>query len=107
MGLFDRLRAAQPAAPSSATTVTVTAHLFDGDDDLETYHPVVEFVSHAGSGGCPYLHATQDQRETTSSSANRRAMQRTEPLPVSVQRSTIELRPAEEATLDRPARVGR
>lgn len=41
MGLFDRLRAAraptaaQAAAPSSATTVTVAAHLFGGDDDLE------------------------------------------------------------------------
>ncbi len=39
MGLFDRLRTARtpsdPPMASSATTLTVTAQLFDGDDDLE------------------------------------------------------------------------
>jgi HIRAN domain len=40
MGLFDRLRAVRDptrtrAAPSPATTLTVTARLFGGDDDLE------------------------------------------------------------------------
>jgi hypothetical protein len=41
MGLFDRLRAgrdptpAPQAPPSVASTLTVTAHLFSGDDDLE------------------------------------------------------------------------